>query len=162
MLRKIPFVLSISVWLVAVGCSSDPSPAPATTADVAADTQSVDTASDTVAADVVPGVAGVDVPALDLAGPKTWEVKTTAANTFEPSDLTIAVGDSVHFTVGKIHTATQVNQAIWDANGATPMAGGFDFPGGSSQTQKFDVAGTVYFVCKPHASLGMKGKITVK
>jgi plastocyanin len=42
------------------------------------------------------------------------------------------------------------------------MIGGFNVPGGTMQTVKFDKAGDVYYVCIPHASGGMKGHILVK
>ncbi len=178
MRRAVSLVVALGLVVLGVGCSSTPSssatPAPDVAADTAPDVQASDTpavdvlkdvAADTAPADVAPDVAAdvaVDVSAVEVAAPKTWQVATTATKTFDPADLTIAVGDSVKFTVGAIHTATQVSKATWDASGNTPLSGGFDVPGGTSQTIAFNVAGTIYYVCKPHASLGMKGKITVQ
>jgi plastocyanin len=102
-------------------------------------------------------------PCTDAKVNKLWEVKTVGF-AFDPPELTIAVGDSVSFMPGAIHTATQVEKSTWDATptGNTPMIGGFNVPGGTMQTVKFDKAGDVYYVCIPHASGGMKGHILVK
>ena len=166
MRRAVSLVVALGLVVLGVGCSSTTSSSATPAPDVAADTAPDVQASDTPAVDVVPDVAAdiaqPDVPAAEVAVPKTWQVKTTASKTFDPADLTIAVGDSVTFTVGSIHTATQVDKATWDASGNTPLSGGFDIPSGTSQTIAFNVAGTIYYVCKPHASLGMKGKITVQ
>lgn len=159
MTRHLFFVVLLGASLAAAGCSSSTSGTAAPGPDVAADTAQADaTATDQSTA---------DVPALDLAGvelpaAKTWDVATTAAKTFDPASLTIMAGDSVKFTVGPIHTATQVDKATWDANGTTPLSGGFDIAGGNTQTVMFASPGTIYFVCKPHVGMGMKGKITVQ
>ncbi|MBZ0200796.1 MAG: T9SS type A sorting domain-containing protein [Ignavibacteriaceae bacterium] len=79
--------------------------------------------------------------------------------TFSPSNLTINMGDTVNFILSSIHTAREVNQATWDANGTTSN-GGFDLPN-SGGTIVLNQTGTYYYVCVPHASLGMKGTITV-
>jgi len=93
---------------------------------------------------------------------KTWAVKTTANFSFDPMFLWIRAGDSVTFTVGAIHTATQVLETTWDADGNTQLDGGFNIPGGSTQTLLFAAAAEAYYVCLPHASMGMKGKIVVQ
>ena len=98
---------------------------------------------------------------------KTHKV-TTAGFVFSPSELTIAVGDSVEFSPKAFHSATQVSQATYEANGKTPLPGGFDVDNTASPASlkveivKFSQAGVIYFVCTPHAAGGMKGKITVK
>jgi len=81
---------------------------------------------------------------------------------FTPATITIIVGDNVDFSLGTSHNAIEVSQATWNANGNTPLSGGFSTPfgGGTVSADKLAV-GTHYFVCKPHASLGMKGTITV-
>jgi plastocyanin len=81
---------------------------------------------------------------------------------FTPATITISVGDNVNFSLGSSHDAIEVSQATWNANGNTPLSSGFSTPfgGGTISADKLTV-GTHYFVCKPHASLGMKGTITV-
>lgn len=80
---------------------------------------------------------------------------------YEPSDLTINVGDTVKFEGNDSHPLVQVSQETWDANGNTPLSGGFAFSSGSGEVG-FKDAGTYYYVCTAHvASNGMKGKITV-
>lgn len=88
--------------------------------------------------------------------------KVTVINsgtTFSPADITINAGDSVVFQLANVHNVIEVNEATWNANGNTPLPG-FELPfGGGTLTGL--TAGVHYFVCGPHASLGMKGKITV-
>jgi plastocyanin len=79
--------------------------------------------------------------------------------TFSPDDVTINFGDTVNFQLASIHTAVEVSQATWNANGNTPLPG-FSVPFGGGQVTGL-TAGVHYYVCTPHASGGMKGKITV-
>lgn len=82
--------------------------------------------------------------------------------TFSPSEVTITEGDSIQFTVGGAHQIREVNQATWDANGNTALAGGFETAlGGGLVLPANLTVGTHYYVCIPHASMGMKGKIIV-
>jgi plastocyanin len=127
-----------------------------------------ETATDAAAADVAatdvaaPDVATADIGTVDAGQSKNWTVKTSGF-TFDPPELTIAVGDTVTFTPNAGHTATQVEKATWDADGNSPMAGGlFNVSGPDSKAVTFDKAGDVWFVCKPHASMKMKGHILVK
>ncbi len=79
--------------------------------------------------------------------------------TFSPSTLTINVGDIVIFSLANIHDAVEVNKDVWDAEGNTSN-GGFSVGYGGG-TVVFNTAGTFYYVCQPHASLGMRGEIIV-
>lgn len=91
----------------------------------------------------------------------TWTI-TSSGNTFSPSSITINVGDSVKFTITSTHNSVEVGQSVWDANGNTALSGGFSTPmGGGLVLPDKLTAGTHYFVCTPHASIGMKGTITV-
>ena len=84
-----------------------------------------------------------------------------AGNTFDPADITIAVGDSVSFELAGNHNAVEVDQATYDAQGTTALEGGFALPLGGGVAGPFDAAGMHYYVCTPHAGLGMVGTITV-
>jgi Plastocyanin len=90
----------------------------------------------------------------------TWQV-TNSGLTFSPSAITINFGDDVNFTLESIHNVVEVTKATWDANGNTSN-GGFQlgFGGGLVPVSQLAV-GIHYYVCSPHASLGMKGTITV-
>lgn len=55
---------------------------------------------------------------------------------------------------------TEVDEATWNANGNT-WNGGFNFDGGTHELT-LDIPGTYYYVCVPHASGGMKGRIIVE
>jgi plastocyanin len=78
---------------------------------------------------------------------------------FTPKDLIAKVGDTVVFELANTHNALEVSKATWDANGKTPN-GGFETPFGGG-TVILNKAGTLYYVCEPHAGLGMKGTIAV-
>ena len=92
----------------------------------------------------------------------TWTI-TNSAFTFTPATTTITVGDDVIFILEVAHNAVEVSQSTWNANGNTALAGGFltSFGGGSVQTSQLAI-GTHYYVCHPHASIGMKGVIIVQ
>lgn len=76
---------------------------------------------------------------------------------FTIDTLYVNVGDSVNFQIGASHNAVEVSQATWLANG-TISNGGFSvgFGGGGII---INTIGTYYYVCQPHAGLGMKGII---
>jgi plastocyanin len=88
----------------------------------------------------------------------TYEL-TNSGTTFSPDLITMQAGDSIHLVLASPHTCTEVSQATWNANGNTSN-GGFNFPSGT-HTFSLDVPGTYYYVCIPHASMGMKGQIIV-
>ncbi len=90
----------------------------------------------------------------------TWQI-TNSGFSFSPATVTIQQGDDVNFSLASIHNAVEVSSATWTANGSTSN-NGFQVPfgGGSVAASKLTV-GTHYYVCEPHASLGMKGKIVV-
>jgi plastocyanin len=80
--------------------------------------------------------------------------------TFSPNDVTINAGDTIKFELASIHNALEVNEATWNANGNTPLLGGFNTPFGQSELTGLS-AGVHYYVCSVHFAMGMKGKITV-
>ena len=75
--------------------------------------------------------------------------------------LTIELGETVTFNVTGIHTATQVSEETWMANSNVPLPGGFDFGSGTHMYTPTEID-TIYFVCQPHAGMGMKGMIIVE
>jgi plastocyanin len=85
---------------------------------------------------------------------------TNAGFTFSPSSINVAEGDTVMFSLASIHTAREVSQSTWNANGTTPLGGGFDLPSGGGMVV-MSGAGVHYYVCVPHGPSGMKGTITV-
>lgn len=80
---------------------------------------------------------------------------------FSPDAITITVGDTVDWQIGGSHKVLQVSQATYDVNGTTALDGGFEAPFGGGKVA-FNSVGTFYYVCTPHASLGMKGIVTVE
>lgn len=93
---------------------------------------------------------------------ETWTIANEGF-TFSPNNLEIELGDSIIFSLGSIHNAVEVSQQTWEANGSTPLEGGFAVPlgGGLIAPNKLP-EGTHYYVCQPHASNGMKGIIVVQ
>ena len=89
----------------------------------------------------------------------TTHTITNSGFTFSPSSLTINIGDTVKFVLESIHSAREVDEATWNANGTTSN-GGFDLPDGGGIVI-LNQTGTHYYVCTHHVSIGMKGTITV-
>lgn len=82
---------------------------------------------------------------------------------FAPENLTIEAGDTVYVQTQNFHTATEVSEANWLANNATSN-GGFWVGFGSQTSDDWFVLnepGMYYYICVPHASMGMKGTINV-
>jgi hypothetical protein len=72
------------------------------------------------------------------------------------------LGDDVNFVLESMHNAVEVSQTTWNANGNTPLPGGFSVAlGGGSVSSAQLTVGTHWYVCSPHASLGMKDIIIV-
>ena len=94
--------------------------------------------------------------------PSVEHVVGNAGNNFDPADITIAVGDTVSFELAGNHNAVEVDQATYDAQGTTALEDGFALPLGGGVAGPFDEAGMHYYVCTPHAGLGMVGTITVE
>jgi plastocyanin len=84
----------------------------------------------------------------------------TQGFSFNPSLLTVEAGAAIALTIGGGHTFTEVTQATWNANG-NASNGGFNYSSGSHELV-LSTPGTYYYVCQPHASMGMKGRIVVE
>jgi plastocyanin len=86
-----------------------------------------------------------------------------AGLTFTPAEITISTNDAVVFSISGSHNAVEVSEATWSSGGSTALPGGFSlgFGGGNLAAGSLSV-GTHYYVCSPHASAGMKGKIIVQ
>lgn len=91
---------------------------------------------------------------------QTFTVNQGVGDTFDPAQLTVNQGDIIHFNLAPPHNVTQVSLDTWNANGTTPLPGGFSFPSGSGDYTT-TAPGVIYYVCTVHVSLGMKGTITV-
>ena len=96
------------------------------------------------------------IPSLSFAAKVTI---TNSGTHFVPNEITVEPGDTIVFTLGSAHNAVEVSQSTWDANGNTSN-GGFSLGFGGGQVV-LTTPGIHYYVCTPHAALGMKGTITV-
>lgn len=83
-----------------------------------------------------------------------------SSNTYTPSLLNVMIGDVVTIQANSSHPLVEVDQATWLANGNTPSATGFGTKT-SDYTFTVTTTNTIYYVCQIHASMGMKGMITV-
>jgi plastocyanin/tartrate dehydratase beta subunit/fumarate hydratase class I family protein len=89
-------------------------------------------------------------------------VVTTKGFAFDPPELTVAVGDTVKFTPGSTHNVVEVGEADWMGNKFVAKAGGFTTGAtGVAGVYKAEKAGSMYYMCQPHAP-DMKGKIIIK
>jgi plastocyanin len=106
-------------------------------------------------------------PARAQAAPSKVTINGTAANRWEPADVTVKPGGTVTFRVasGATHPV-----ASGDGSQAPKSDGKFDNSDctlahmtkvGDSCQVKFPKAGTFPYFCEIHVSLGMKGVITV-
>jgi len=68
----------------------------------------------------------------------------------------------VEFAPDLPHNVQEVSKDTYDANGSKPLANGFFVDSDEVKQITFDKPGSYYFVCTPHAGMGMKGKIIVK
>jgi plastocyanin len=103
------------------------------------------------------------VVSTGMTGYSTVWIITNSGDTFSPSSITITFGDTVNFVLASEHDAREVSLETWNANGITPLPGGFQTPfgGGLVLPEQLGV-GTHYYVCTPHAVIGMKGTIIVE
>ena len=96
---------------------------------------------------------------LNVLAQTTVDVRSNGFD-FSPDEIHIAPGDTIDFNIGSFHDAVEVSEETWNANDTT-YNGGFRFPLGGGLLV-LEELGTYYFVCTPHASLGMKGIIYVE
>lgn len=89
---------------------------------------------------------------------KTITISTSNNFTFTPDSITITEGDSIQFNIGSGHNAIEVSESTWLSNGNTPSGG---FSRNSSGIVANLSVGIHYYICTPHASMSMKGKIVV-
>lgn len=83
---------------------------------------------------------------------------TIVGTSYSPATLNVNVGDVVTIQASGAHPLVQVDQPTWNADGSTPMSGGW---GTKTANYTFTVtsAGTTYYVCSAHVGMGMKGQI---
>jgi len=100
--------------------------------------------------------------AFGLAAQTTHNL-SNAGNTFSPAILNIVQGDIVNWVGASNHNVIEITQADWMTN--TPNSNGGYWLGLNSPTSAnshtFTAVGTYYFICAPHAGMGMKGQIVV-
>ena len=90
-----------------------------------------------------------------------WAVDVTMGSNgnlvFEPNDISISVGETVHFVNGMLPPHNIIVEGRADLSREALM-----FNPGESQDIKFADAGDYDFFCGPHQGAGMVGQIHVK
>jgi plastocyanin len=95
---------------------------------------------------------------LNTLWSKTYTI-TASGFAFVPSNVNAVVNDTIIFNIDFTHNAEEISQSTWNANGTNPN-GGFNIPFGGG-TVIVTQAKIYYYICTAHASLGMKGTISV-
>lgn len=94
---------------------------------------------------------------------QTTHIVTAFDYGFAPENLTIAPGDSVYASFIGYHSLTEVTESDWNNNIASSNGGfwiGLEAPTFENWFVIND-PGMKYYICIPHASMGMKGTINV-
>ncbi|MFZ4399768.1 MAG: T9SS type A sorting domain-containing protein [Bacteroidales bacterium] len=100
---------------------------------------------------------------MSVSGFSTVWTVNNVGTSFSPATITINTGDSVNFSIDASHNALEVSLTTWNADDNTPLTGGFETNyGGGLVLPSNLTTGTHYYVCSPHASMGMKGIIIVQ
>ena len=89
----------------------------------------------------------------------THTIHASDYNIFSPSQLTIQINDTVYFENLSSHNAVEVSEETYNTNGTLPN-GGFSIYNDGYLV--FNDVGTYFYVCTPHAMMGMKGYIIVE
>jgi len=87
-----------------------------------------------------------------------------ASGVFEPANLTVKKGDTIRFTTDGL-AAHNVSFPAAENAGAANLPPATPYTTTAGQTQEIVVgmdAGTYTFQCDPHATMGMKGTLTVQ
>ncbi len=85
------------------------------------------------------------------------QIITNNGNNFVPDTLYVNLGDTIYFNITNNHNAVEVSENTWNSNGTTTN-NGFNIPFGGGNWI-VDSIKTYYYVCQPHAAMGMKGVI---
>ncbi len=100
---------------------------------------------------------------LSLSSFATVHIVSDANFKFIPDSIVINTGDSVNFILATNHNVQEVDSITWAMNDATPLTGGFSAPfGGGFLLPSQLPLGKHFYVCQPHADMGMKGIIVVE
>ena len=82
---------------------------------------------------------------------------STNGNNFSPDTIYAYLGDTITFNLSSSHNAVEVDETTFLNNDSTSN-GGFNIPFGGGELV-LDSIKTYYYVCQPHANMGMKGVI---
>ncbi len=150
-------VLALALFLFACSETSEVAEAPEEVAEAQEDDAEE---TEEESSDIEDSAETEDAPEEEAAS-EVVEIKTVGV-TFTPDTVTIKAGDSVLFDVGGSHNVVEVSQETWDAGQKDALESGFGVDFGEEKEISFDTPGTYYYVCAPHAAMGMKGMVVVE
>jgi plastocyanin len=82
---------------------------------------------------------------------------------FEPEEVTIAVGETVRWVWDSRGHNVKPDDIPSESDWSGTPGGGLDtFRAGHVYTHEFQVAGTFDYLCRPHRSSGMRGTVVVE
>jgi plastocyanin len=145
--------LALFAFVACIGCGSDKYDAADSGTATEYDDHSSHTTPGTTPGATTGGTTNAEV--LDAA------TVVTSGTAFAPGMVTLSVGGTVTFELASAHNVLEVDQGSWDANEANALDGGFSVDFGETADIVFNEPGLYYFVCQPHAGMGMKGMIEV-
>lgn len=97
---------------------------------------------------------------LFVAANATSYTVSISGTSYSPNSLTVSIGDVITIQSSSIHPLVQVDNTTWTANGTTSLSSGWGVKY-TDYTFTITTASTIYYVCQVHASMGMKGQISV-
>lgn len=117
--------------------------------------------------------AAVGAHAVAVQAQTTVTVQLLTNNTFSPADVTISVGDTVHWEwvggnhnveSGPVLSGSGVHDGIFRSGNPTPVSGTtYDLVFDQPFLDANPVQGNVYaYYCEPHTAVGMIGRVTVQ
>lgn len=96
---------------------------------------------------------------------QAWDL-TASDFQFTPDLLTITAGDTVHLHLDAGHSFTEIPRSAWELNVTSPVLeydfGPYDQLNNDHYLVLTDAPDTLYYICVPHADMGMKGRIIVQ
>lgn len=94
---------------------------------------------------------------------QSTHIVVASGTSFTPANLTAVAGDTIVADFIGTHSMTEVSEADWNDN--TPNSNGGFWIGVNAPTENdwfvLNEVGTYYYICIPHAMMGMKGIIEV-
>jgi plastocyanin len=90
----------------------------------------------------------------------SYTITIVGTYSYSPPTLTVSVGDVVTIQASTFHPLIEVSQADWIAGTTNTLSAGFGTKI-SNYTFTITSTNTIYYMCKIHGPMGLKGQIIV-